>query len=232
MDRRLFLALLGSALATPFQAKAVPAPVAPRRLRLTNAHTGETFEGTYRDANGPIATVMDELAVFLRDFHSGEKRPIDVAVLDFVGDVMDAAGQTRATVLSAYRTPETNAMLARTTFGVADNSQHLYGRAIDISLPDRLEPAMEAARNMRRGGVGWYPQSRFIHLDSGPVRNWTLDGRNFDHMVVDLKALVAKLRISPQGQLLVGHGHRPLSVSQRLALHRVIAKAEFAAIHH
>jgi len=231
MDRRLFLALIGGALATPFPAKAVPAPVAPRRLRLANAHTGETFDGFYRDANGPIATVMDELAMFLRDFHSGEKLPIDPAVLDFLGDVMDAAGQSRATVLSAYRTRATNEMLARTTFGVADNSQHIYGRAIDISLPDRLEDAMEAARRMKRGGVGWYPQSHFIHLDSGPVRNWTLEGRNFEHLIVDLRALVAKLKISPEGQLLIGH-HRPLSVAQRLALHRVIAKAEFAAAHH
>jgi hypothetical protein len=90
---------------------------------------------------------------------------------------------------------------------------------------------METARKMKRGGVGWYPQSRFIHLDSGPVRNWTLDGRNFDHMIVDLKALVAKLRISPEGKLLVGQ-HRPLNVAQRLALHRAIAKAEFVAAHH
>ena len=232
MDRRLFLTLLGGAFATnPFPAKAAPSPVTPRRLRLVNAHTGETFDGTYRDGNGPIETVMDELAVFLRDFHSGEKRPIDPAVLDFLGDVMDATGQGRATVLSAYRTRETNQMLARTTFGVADNSQHIYGRALDISLSDKLEDAMETARKMKRGGVGWYPQSRFIHLDSGPVRNWTLDGRNFDHMIVDLKALVAKLRISPEGQLLVGH-HKPLNVAQRLALHRVIAKAEFVASHH
>jgi len=231
MDRRLFLTLLGSALATPLQAKAVPAVPAPRRLQLTNAHTGETFSGFYRDENGPIATVMDELSVFLRDFHSGEKRPIDPAVLDFLGDVMDSVGQTQATVLSAYRTRETNQMLARTTFGVADNSQHIYGRALDISLSAKLEDAMETARKMKRGGVGWYPQSHFIHLDSGPVRNWTLDGRNYDHMVVDLKALVAKLRISPEGRLLVGH-HRPLTVAQRLALHRVIAKAEFVASHH
>ena len=231
MDRRLFLALLGGALATPFQAKAVPAPPAPRRLNLVNAHTGETFSGFYRDDKGPIATVMDELAVFLRDFHSGEKRPIDPAVLDFLGDVMDAVGQAKATVLSAYRTRETNAMLARTTFGVADNSQHIYGRALDIALPAKLDDAMETARKMKRGGVSWYPQSHFIHLDSGPVRNWTLDGRNYEHMIVDLKALVAKLRISPEGKLLVGR-HRPLTVAQRLALHRVIAKAEFAVTHH
>lgn len=231
MDRRLFLAFFGSALATPFQAKALPAPPPVRRLNLVNAHTGETFSGFYRDADGPIATVMDELAVFLRDFHSGEKRPIDPAVLDFLGDVMDGVGQTKATVLSAYRTRETNAMLAKTTFGVADNSQHIYGRALDIALPAKLEEAMETARKMKRGGVGWYPQSHFIHLDSGPVRTWTLDGSNYDHMVVDLKALVAKLRISPEGQLLIGH-HRPLTVAQRLALHRVIAKAEFLASHH
>src|SRR5947207_11966915 len=143
---------------------------------------------------------------------------------------MDAVGQSRATVLSAYRTRETNAMLARTTFGVADNSQHIYGRALDVNLSDRLEEAMRTARAMQRGGVGWYPQSRFIHLDSGPVRNWTLDGGGFDHMVVDLRSLVSGLRISPQGQLLSGHAHRPLSVRERLAFHRMIAKAEFRAV--
>src|SRR6202035_5170025 len=99
----------------------------------------------------------------------------DVAALDFLAATMDAVGAPRATVLSAYRTPETNAMLARTTFGVAENSQHMYGRALDIHLPSRLIDAMNQARAMERGGVGWYPHSGFIHLDSGPVRNWTLN---------------------------------------------------------
>jgi uncharacterized protein YcbK (DUF882 family) len=66
-------------------------------------------------------------------------------------------------------------MLARTTFGVAENSQHLYGRAIDVRFPERLADAVTAARALRRRGVGWYPHSGFIHLDTGPVRNWDLD---------------------------------------------------------
>ena len=95
------------------------------------------LRGPYRDDLGPITVAMDELSVFLRDHHSGERIAIDVGVLDFLAGVMDAVGATKATVLSAYRTRETNAMLARTTFGVADNSQHIYGRALDIRLDSR-----------------------------------------------------------------------------------------------
>jgi hypothetical protein len=78
-------------------------------------------------------------------------------------------------ILSAYRTPQTNAMLAKTHFGVAENSQHLYGRALDVHFGDKLADAMKAARAMQRGGVGWYPHSGFMHMDTGPVRNWDLD---------------------------------------------------------
>jgi hypothetical protein len=79
-------------------------------------------------------------------------------------------------VLSAYRSLQTNALLERTQFGIADNSQHLFGRALDISFPEaKLADAVAAAREMKRGGVGWYPHSKFIHLDTGPVRNWDLD---------------------------------------------------------
>ena len=227
MDRRLFLMRAAAGLlASPHPARALPTVPVPRRLKLHNAHTGENFDGAYRDEKGPIAPVMDELSVFFRDFHSGARTRMDVEVLDFLAAVMDAVGETKATVLSAYRTPETNAMLARTTFGVADNSQHLYGRAIDVTFPSRLADAMEAARRMQRGGVGWYPQSHFIHLDSGPVRNWNLEGRGFDNMVVDLRRLVAQLRISPRGEIVSGAAHRPLTVKQRLALHRMIAHAE------
>jgi uncharacterized protein YcbK (DUF882 family) len=234
MDRRLFLALAAGLLATPFPAHALPAAPALRRLKLFNAHTGESFDGPYRDDQGPIELAMDELSFFLRDHHSGERIAIDVAVLDFLAAVMDGVGATQATVLSAYRTRETNAMLARTTFGVADNSQHIYGRALDIRLGARLEEAMQAARAMQRGGVGWYPYSGFIHLDSGPVRNWTLDGRNLDLLLLRLHEFLASggLTVSQRGELISGRARRPLSVNQRLALHRVIAKAEFFARQH
>jgi uncharacterized protein YcbK (DUF882 family) len=205
-----------------------------RRLNLVNANTGETFDGPYRDDTGPIGVAMEDLSMFLRDHHSGEKIAMDIGVVDFLASVMDAVGATQATVLSAYRTRETNAMLARTTFGVADNSQHIYGRALDIRLPSRTEDAMQAARAMQRGGVGWYPRSGFFHIDSGPVRNWTLDGGGLDRLLLDFQRLVSggHLAIAPHGKLLVGRAHQPLSVQQRLALHRALAKAEFVAARH
>src|SRR5438270_3595004 len=173
MDRRVFLAFAGGWLAAR-PARAWPAPAPLRRLRLANAHTGESFDGPFRDDVGPISQAMSDLSLFLRDHHSGETIAIDIGVLDFLASVMDAVGATRATILSAYRTRETNAMLARTTFGVADNSQHIYGRALDIRLPTRNEDAMQAARGLERGGVGWYPHSAFCHIDTVPVRHWTL----------------------------------------------------------
>jgi uncharacterized protein YcbK (DUF882 family) len=209
--------------AWPIAARAVPRPPTLRRLRLVNAHTGETFDGAYRDDNGPISHVLDQLCVFLRDFHCGAKTEIDVGVIDFLADVLDAVGQTKATILSAYRTPETNAMLARTTFGVAEHSQHMYGRALDLSLDAKLAEAMEAARAMRRGGVGWYPHSGFIHIDTGPVRNWTLDQSGLGNLLL----------FDGKGGLLPFSGaHRPLTVTERLSLQRQLARAEFIARQH
>src|SRR5712671_6374177 len=180
MDRRLFLTLASGLLTTPRPMLAWPAVMPLRRLLLVNAHTGETFDGPFRDDTGPIALALGELSEFLRDHHSGEKIAIEIGVLDFLASVMDAVGATRATVLSAYRTRETNAMLARTHFGVAENSQHIYGRALDIRLDTHNDGAVQAARTLRHGGVGWYPHSGFFHIDTGPVRNWTLDGRGLD----------------------------------------------------
>ena len=161
MNRRLILALIAGAVAFPGMVHAVPAPQPTRRrLRLVNPHTGEAFNGLYRDDHGPLATAMADLSVFLRDFHSGATIGVDLGVIDFLAAVMDAVDAQSATILSAYRTSETNAMLQRTTFGVAENSQHLYGRALDIRIGARLAEAMLAARAMQRGGVGWYPQFR------------------------------------------------------------------------
>src|SRR6476660_2739069 len=176
MDRRQFLSLIAGGAAWPTMARAVPRPPgALRRLHLVNCHTGETFDGAYRNDQGPIPRVIDELCVFLRDHHSGEKTQIDVGVIDFLADVLDSVGQSKATILSAYRTAETNAMLARTMFGVAEHSQHIVGRALDTRFDSSLSEAMTRARAMQRGGVGWYPHSGFIHIDTGPVRNWDLD---------------------------------------------------------
>ena len=254
MDRRLFLSLIAGTVVLPEMVRAVPLPPPqPHRLNLKNPHTGETFSGIYRDDNGPIPRVMDDLSVFLRDFHSGEKIGIDVALLDFLSGIMQAVDQPSATILSAYRTPETNAKLSKTGFGVAENSQHIYGRALDVHFGDKLEHAMKTARAMQRGGVGWYPHSSFMHIDSGPVRNWDLDhpklvtllvankrvqfnkkgemqvsrlgGRNTQAVATKASNLVRG--DAPTTAVLRGEG--PLSVRDRLARLRTLARAQYLA---
>lgn len=174
MYRRRFLLTAIGMLATPEVALAAPMVAPGDRLRLVDAHSGAVFDGVYRNAKGPIARAMEELDLFLRDRRSGGVTGIDIGVIDFLAAVMAATRQQSATILSAYRSLQTNAMLEHTMFGVADNSQHLYGRALDVYFPAGLQDAVAAARNMKRGGVGWYPRSHFMHLDCGPVRSWDL----------------------------------------------------------
>jgi uncharacterized protein YcbK (DUF882 family) len=233
MYRRSFLTLTAVALALRPMIRAVSAaPVSAvpsrRRLDLMNAHTGERFDGPYRSDSGPLPDALKELSHFLRDFRRGASIAIDIEVLDFLASVLDAVGATRATVLSAYRTPETNAMLARTMLGVAERSQHLYGRALDIYLPVRLEDAMLAARAMRRGGVGWYPNSRFVHLDSGPVRNWSLGEQGLGRLLLDNKPspyFPDNVEISPGGEFFSRRSGQPVSSTDRLAIHRLLQDA-------
>ena len=224
--------MVAGAAACPSFARALPRPPnALRRLRLSNPHTGETFEGAYRDDNGPIERVIDELCIFLRDHHSGEKTQMDVGVIDFLADVLDSVGETKATVLSAYRTAETNAMLARTTFGVAEHSQHIVGRALDIRFDSRLSDAMNKARAMQRGGVGWYPHSGFIHIDTGPVRNWTLDESGLDGLLVfdGQRLRMVGGALDSKNHMLLGGAWKPLTVIERLELQHQLARAEFLA---
>jgi uncharacterized protein YcbK (DUF882 family) len=240
MDRRLLLSLIAGTVALPQIVRAVPLPPPqPHRLNLLNAHTGEKFSGIYRDDNGAIPRVMDDLSVFLRDFHSGEKIGIDVELLDFLSGVLQTVGENKATILSAYRTPETNAMLAKKGFKPAENSLHLYGRALDVHISDKLSEAMKTARAMQRGGVGWYPHSNFMHIDTGPVRNWDLDQKERGTLLVGNK----KVRFDKKGNILVAkgkasvgvktptvlRGEAPLSVRDRLARLRTLARAQYAA---
>lgn len=233
MDRRLLLSLIAGTIAAPGIARALPAPPL-RRLHLVNARTGEFFEGLYRGKDGPIVPAMQELSVLLRDFHSGATIEIDITVLDFLAAVLGAIGQTTATVLSGYRTRATNAKLARTHFGVAENSQHIYGRALDVHFGGRLANAVQAAREMRRGGVGWYPSSGIVHLDSGPVRNWDLDGRGFGVLLLDRR----KIRFEANGDptprasvdrkpFMTEEARQAQIVSQRLTRLRAVARAAY-----
>ena len=240
MDRRLLLSIIAGAITLPGMARAAPLPLPARRsLRLINAHTGETFDGPYRDDVGFIPSAVADLSVFLRDFHSGEIIAIDMGVVDFLAAIMDTIGQTEATILSAYRTRETNEMLARTTFGVAENSQHIFGRALDVHFGSKLAEAMAAARGMQHGGVGWYPRSAFMHIDTGPVRNWDLDDAGLGNLLFDGR----QIHFNDKGELVIsaGHGHaqplmvnggHPPTVRQRLARLHQLARAEFLTRRH
>jgi len=237
INRRTLLGLIAGTVVLPGVARAVPLPPpAPQRIHLVNAHTNEVFDGVYRNDDGPIPSVMTDLSEFLRDFHVNRTHVMDVAVLDFLAAVMAASGQTGATILSAYRTPETNEMLSKTTFGVAENSQHLYGRALDIHFENDLERAMQTARKMQRGGVGWYPHSHFMHIDSGPVRNWDLDEPGLGSLLMAGR----RWHFNSMGQL-VGEGRRGRAtiargrlstVRQRLARLHQLARAEFLQRRH
>jgi uncharacterized protein YcbK (DUF882 family) len=173
MRRRTFLIAVGATIVAP----ALAAPLPERRLRLIHGDTNETIDAVFRGSDGSVnAEALQALSEFLRDRHVDEIKTYEPAVLDFLWEVLGKVDRDRATVLSGFRTHATNEKLRHTKIGVAEGSQHLFGRALDIYVEGRIDRAAKAARAMRRGGVGWYPQSKFVHLDVGPVREWTMGG--------------------------------------------------------
>lgn len=175
LNRRLLLASALSLVATAPAMAAIPRGET-RRLSLVRGDNGERFAGPYRGADGYDAVALGELAHFMRDRHVGRMIAVDPELLDLLSEVLAGSRASEATLLSGYRSPETNAKLAKTQFGVAERSHHIEGRAIDFWIATRLRDAVEIARRLNRGGVGWYPGSNFIHLDTGAPRFWTLHG--------------------------------------------------------
>jgi uncharacterized protein YcbK (DUF882 family) len=148
----------------------------PRSLRFEHTHTGEKLALTYAVGDQYVASALDQIEHFLRDFRNGATHAIDPGLLDQL-HLLSAATATRAPfqVISGYRSPATNAMLRREGHGVAAQSLHLQGKAIDIRLADiALADLRDAALSLRAGGVGFYPSpaSDFVHVDTGRVRRW------------------------------------------------------------
>lgn len=174
LPRRGFLRLAagaGLAMAAP----GVLAGVArERRLALLNLHTGERLRTTYWADGRYVDDGLAEIARVLRDHRTGEVHPIDPALLDLLVALQvrtEASGAFH--VISGYRSPRTNAALRAHSRGVARHSLHMQGRAIDIRHPRVRLPALRsAARSLRLGGVGYYPKSGFVHVDTGRVRYW------------------------------------------------------------
>ena len=156
------------------QAAATPAATGPRRLAFYHTHTSETLDIVYSENGGYVPDALAEIHHLFRDFRTGDIHPIDPALLDLLHDVKQATGGTRRfEIISAYRSPVTNHMLASRSNGVADRSLHLQGQAIDVRLPGvRTADLRRAALQRAGGGVGYYPESDFVHIDTGRVRSW------------------------------------------------------------
>ncbi len=169
-----FLLLSGNAL--PRDASAGTVPTGPRgKLSLYHTHTGERLSVAYRDVRGEYDPgAVSALNRILRCHYTGEIAEIDLQVIDFLEAVdRNLGGGKEIHIVSGYRSPEYNATLLREGRGVARNSLHLQGKAIDLRIPGiRLDSLREAALRLREGGVGYYPGSGFVHIDSGRFRVW------------------------------------------------------------
>ena len=177
VNRRRFLGigfLSVAALASPVARAATIRRKPPRSLAFHNLHTDERLVATYWADGRYRPGALAEINWLLRDFRTDEKIEIDVRLLDLLYDLRHLLGSTETfRVVSGYRSPATNAMLASRSGKVAKNSFHMQGMAVDVCLPDRdLEVVRDAAVQLGRGGVGCYPSSNFVHLDVGPVRSW------------------------------------------------------------
>jgi len=173
--RRNFLVGAGAALLTP-GSPALASLGNSRTVALDNIHTGERLAVEYWANGGYLTDALAEVDRILRDFRSGEIHPIAPQLIDLL-TVLGARLETREPfhVISGYRSPATNAMLRgeREHSGVASKSLHMQGMAIDIAVPGRsLVSLRDAALSQRGGGVGFYPQSGFVHVDVGRVRTW------------------------------------------------------------
>ena len=150
-------------------------PTGPRRLRLHHTHTEETIEIVYHDGETYLPDSLARLDHFLRDFRTDEVHAIDPGALDILWQLAHSVENPEGVyeIISAYRSPKTNENLRDQSGGVARNSQHLQGKAIDVRLRGtETETLRDAALNMKRGGVGYYRSSDFVHVDTGRVRRW------------------------------------------------------------
>lgn len=150
-------------------------------LHLHHLHTGETLNVVYRVGDTYIPAAVAKLNYFLRDHRTNEVSHYDTKEFDLLHSVMAKLGKPESTIdiVCGYRTPWSNNFLRTraATTGVAKNSQHMQAKAIDIRVPGvQTSRLRDIALSLHGGGVGYYPISQFVHVDVGPVRQWTFAG--------------------------------------------------------
>jgi len=159
-------------------------------LKLHHLHTGEDLDVVYRVGDTYIPSAMDKLNHFLRDHRTQDASHYDPKEFDLLHSLMDKLGKNGSVidVVCGYRTPWSNNFLrtrggtaAPAVTGVAEHSQHMLAKAIDIRVPGVTTARLrDTALSLHDGGVGYYPVSQFVHVDVGPVRQWTFGGRGSD----------------------------------------------------
>jgi uncharacterized protein YcbK (DUF882 family) len=175
MNRRTFLiGSIATLFATPETLLAKVDPT-PRHLFLHHTHTDETLEVVYRPEVGIPRKTQRRLEHFLRDYRTDEVAHIDQHLFNILSELKRRARNPDGVfeIISAYRSPRTNSDMRRSSKGVARRSLHMEGRALDVRLRGTPTTTLrDLALNLKRGGVGYYRRSNFVHVDTGPVRSW------------------------------------------------------------
>lgn len=145
-----------------------------RMLSLYNLHTGESLKTAYWVKGEYLPEALSEINHILRDFRTGDIKPIDTGLLDLLHTLHANLGsKENLCIISGYRSPATNARLHEASGGVASHSLHMQAKAADIRLPGcSLSTLRQTAVSLQCGGVGFYPASDFVHVDVGRVRYW------------------------------------------------------------
>jgi uncharacterized protein YcbK (DUF882 family) len=174
--RRFLVGSFGAAAACSSAGrKAVAATQSPaHQLSFYHLHTGEKLAVTYREHGTLIPEALAEINRHLRDFRTEQVHDIDIGLLDTLHELFTAfEGRGNFEVISGYRSPQTNAALRDASTGVAEKSLHIQGRAIDVRLTSAKTSALrDAALALKSGGVGYYAESNFVHVDTGKPRSW------------------------------------------------------------
>jgi uncharacterized protein YcbK (DUF882 family) len=145
-----------------------------KKLSLYNIHTGESIKTVYWSEGEYITEALYDINFIMRDHRTNAMIPIDPRLLDLLHDIfVELDTKQPFHIISGYRTVKTNNLLRKYSYGVAKNSLHISGKAVDIRVPQkRLSEVRQVAMVQKSGGVGYYPQSNFVHIDVGTIRYW------------------------------------------------------------
>lgn len=181
MNRRKFLSSFAQATTAGIITTALPSisqaalPLTyEKTLKLRNLHTNERLTATYSKDGIYDPAALADINAIMRDHRADETAEMSLQLLDMLSLLQDCCGNQRELqIISAYRSPRTNEQLRKNSSGVAKKSLHMQGKAIDIRVSGvALNEVRQHARRLKAGGVGYYPESGFIHVDTGRVRYW------------------------------------------------------------